>query len=240
MIQKPVLFLKNITLEGPGTFEHFLWERNIPYVTQDLYGGEMVPDEVGDFGALVVLGGPMNIYEEDAYPFLRAEKRFLRQALEREVPMLGICLGAQLVADVLGGPVTQNELPEIGWMDVHLTPEGEKSRLFEGIPNRMPVFQWHGDTFAVPPGCAWLASSPLCPHQAFSYEERVFGLQFHVEVDTAAVAAWAGAYLPELEPAVRPFAQALLDSQDGESAGEVEAIAKRLCRNFFGRIAGYF
>ena len=124
----------------------------------------------------------MNIYEEKEYPWLAAEKRFIEKAIRKDKIVLGICLGAQLLADVLGGRVVRNRYKEIGWFPVSLRPEGLESAPFRNFPNVFPAFHWHGDTFSLPPGAAMLAESEACPAQAFSSNGgRILALQFHLE-----------------------------------------------------------
>jgi GMP synthase-like glutamine amidotransferase len=130
---------------------------------------------------LVVMGGPMNIYEEDRYPWLIREKAFIADAIAHGKLVLGICLGAQLIADVLGGPVSPNQYKEIGWLPVSLTASASNSPLFHKLPSEFIAFHWHGDTFQIPPGALGAAFTPGCPNQAFVYKDRVAGLQFHLE-----------------------------------------------------------
>lgn len=122
----------------------------------------------------------MNIYEEDKYPWLDGEKKFIREAISSNKIVLGICLGAQLIADVLGGRVRRNLYKEIGWHPVKLTPEGQKSRIFNVLPNSFVAFHWHGDTFEIPPKAVRAAESDACANQAFALGKAI-GLQFHLE-----------------------------------------------------------
>lgn len=146
-----------------------------------LFKGENLPS-VNDFDWLIVVGGPMNIYEEDRYPWLSDEKKFIGRAIAMNKIVTGICLGAQLIADVLGGKVTKNKYKEIGWLPVSLTPESEESHVFSALPKTFTAFHWHGDTFSIPPGCRRMAESEGCPNQAFEGNDgRVIGLQFHLE-----------------------------------------------------------
>ncbi len=130
---------------------------------------------------LFILGGPMNIYQEREYPWLKREKKFIAEAIGQEKVVLGLCLGTQLVADVLGGKVFRNAYKEIGYYPVRLTPEAEKSEIFRPLPAQFVAFHWHGDTFSIPPGSIRIAESEGCPNQAFEYRGRVIGLQFHLE-----------------------------------------------------------
>ncbi len=131
---------------------------------------------------LVVMGGPMNIYEHEAYPWLAAEKRFIRACIDAGKMVLGICLGGQLIADVLGGTVTRAPFEEIGWLPVELTEAGRRLDVFADFPERFTTLQWHGDMFSIPPGAVRAAFSEATPNQAFCYDGgRVIGLQFHLE-----------------------------------------------------------
>jgi GMP synthase-like glutamine amidotransferase len=133
------------------------------------------------FDMLAVMGGPMNVCEHDEYPWLAAEKEFIGKAIDAEKKVIGVCLGAQLLADVLGGAVTANAQKEIGWHTVKQTPQAAHSKAFSALPREMTVFQWHGDTFSIPPGAVHLASSEACGNQAFQYGDNILGLQFHME-----------------------------------------------------------
>lgn len=145
-----------------------------------LFDGERLPS-ITDFDLLVIMGGPMNVYEEDEYSFLKEEKSFIRNAIFESKLVLGICLGAQLIADVLGAKVYKNRYDEIGWFPVTLTEESGESTVFRTLPTDLIAFHWHGDTFDIPEGARLLAKSEGCINQAFEYKGHVFGLQFHLE-----------------------------------------------------------
>jgi GMP synthase-like glutamine amidotransferase len=157
------------------------WAKSRGHVTSTthLYVGEALPS-LANFDWLVVMGGPMNVYEEDKYPWLAMEKSFIREAIDNDKVMLGVCLGAQLLADALGGKVTRNKYKEIGWHTVSSREEAGDSAIFKCLPERFMAFHWHGDTFGIPPGAKWTASSEACANQAFEYKKAV-GLQFHLE-----------------------------------------------------------
>lgn len=161
------------------------------------------------YQGLVVLGGPMSSTDEKNFPHLATEMRLIGEALEREMPVLGICLGSQLIARALGAQVAPNPTKEIGWYDVSLTDAGKQDPLFSHFRPTEPIFQWHGDRFEIPDGAIHLAHSPSCDHQAFRYGERVYGLQFHLEVDEALIERWLSvpihlAELAELEGKIDP------------------------------------
>jgi GMP synthase-like glutamine amidotransferase len=145
----------------------------------------------GSVDFLIVMGGPMNVYEYRQYPWLRAEKEFISHQVDRGIPVLGVCLGAQLLADVLGAKVYQNPEKEIGWMPIRWRALPATRRLLGRDPGEMTVFHWHGDTFDLPPKAECLAESAACPHQAFVCRRRVVGLQFHLEVGPEEVSLMA-------------------------------------------------
>ncbi len=146
--------------------------------------------EVERYHGLVVLGGPMNVDQTDAYPHLDTEVKAIEVALRREIPILGICLGAQLLAKALGATVSPSPVKEIGWYDVAPTGEAGGDPLLGHLENSEQIFQWHGDTFSVPHGARHLARADGCPNQAFRYGESAYGFQFHMEVDEPLIERW--------------------------------------------------
>ncbi len=145
-----------------------------------LHTREQFPDP-DELDWLIVMGGLMNIYEYDNYPWLLRERQFIHEVIRKNKAVLGICLGAQLIADVLGAKVRRNRHSEIGWHEVELTPRGEKSEYFDDFPARFTPFHWHGDTFAIPTGTKKLCKSQATPNQAFQFGKKVLALQFHLE-----------------------------------------------------------
>ena len=198
-----VHWLQHADFEDLGCISPVLAQRGDAVRCTRLWAGE-APPAAESFDALIVMGGPMNIYEYDAYPWLKAEKALIGEAIAAGKHVLGICLGSQLIADVLGGPVTRNAHTEIGWFPVVLNPAGRGSRFFAGFPERFTAFHWHGDTFSIPPGAANLMASAACTHQALAYGERVVGIQYHLEVTAANAREW---FLQE-RPPPSPFVQA--------------------------------
>jgi GMP synthase-like glutamine amidotransferase len=178
-----VHYLQHVSFEGIGAIGE--WTRNRAH---DLSSTEMfhLPTpalpRIDELDFLVVMGGPMNIYQEAEYPWLSGEKAFIASAIAAGRLVLGVCLGAQLVADVLGGPVSKGEHSEIGWYPLELTEAGRAIPVFARFPDRFTALHWHGDAFAIPPGAVHVASSEACANQAFAYDGgRVIGLQFHLE-----------------------------------------------------------
>lgn len=174
-------YLQHVAFEGLANVEPWAKEKGFAISRTRLFLGEELPG-MDDFDWLVVMGGPMNIYEENLFPWLAAEKEFIAEAIRSNKRVIGICLGAQLISDVLGGPVYRNQYKEIGWGQVSLTPEARRSPVFGTLPDRFTAFHWHGDTFRLAPGSGRMAESEGCAIQAFEYNEgKVIGLQFHLE-----------------------------------------------------------
>lgn len=173
-------YLQHVPFENLGSIAE--WAEAKGYATRAarLYTGEPLPDPEG-VDALVVLGGPMDVGDEWDHPWLRAEKRFLARVVERHVPVLGICLGARLLAEVLGARVYRGLQPEIGWWPVEFTEEGGRSRLFRGAPPTLEAFHWHADTFDLPGGAVRIARSEAFMNQGFVLDGRIAALQFHLE-----------------------------------------------------------
>lgn len=188
-----VLILKNVSGEGPGTIEDHLYKERIPYSVIDLKAGESTP-ELNTFTHLVILGGPMAVYEMHRFPYLVSEVDLIHAAIDADKHILGVCLGAQMLAHGLGARVYRGSRTEIGWQEVTLSSEGMDDPLMSllTLPGRKVahVFQWHGDTFDLPERSVRLASSDLYVNQAFRYGDRVYGLQFHIEVTPAIVHDW--------------------------------------------------
>ena len=192
------LVLQHVAVEGPGILASCLEARGWTLETVALYEGARLPEDAQGYQTVIVMGGPMGVYDEAAYPFLRHEQRFLTRVLAQGVPLLGICLGSQLLAKALGARVYRNPQKEIGWYTIDLTPPGVADPLFASLPSPIPVFQWHGDAFDLPVGATPLASSPLCTHQAFRYGDRVYGLLFHLELTPDVIHRWIAAFHDEL------------------------------------------
>jgi GMP synthase (glutamine-hydrolysing) len=173
-------YLQHVPFEGLASIEPWAKSKGHSLSATRFYNNEPLPN-VEDIDWLIIMGGPMNIYEESKYPWLAQEKRFIEQAIENEKIILGICLGSQLIADALGAKVFPNQDKEIGWFPIELTSEEQTPQVFNFLPNQFTVFHWHGDTFDLPDGATRIAKSEGCENQAFAYGERVIGLQFHLE-----------------------------------------------------------
>jgi len=192
-MKKNALIIKHVEIEGPGLIEDCLKQEKIPYRIVNLETGARLP-KIDDLSHIVILGGPMNVYEEDRYPFLKDEDLLIKEAIQRGKTILGICLGAQLIAKALGAKVLKSAVREIGWYDVSLRDEGSKDACFSFLPRTFPVFQWHEDTFEIPKAGKLIATSEFVPHQAFRHGENVYGLQFHLEVTQEMILEWLEGY----------------------------------------------
>ncbi len=146
--------------------------------------------DVGRYNGLIVLGGPMNVDQAERFPHLTTEIAAIQAALQRGIPVLGICLGAQLLAAALGASVRPNSVREIGWHPLHPTAHASQDALCRHLDGQQHVFQWHAYTFDLPPGAVHLASTPTCPNQAFRFGDRAYGLQFHLEADEHLIQRW--------------------------------------------------
>ncbi len=189
IMKKKVLVITHAASEGAGTLEEFLKYCGASIKSVKLYKDERLPAVAQRYDAIISLGGPMDVHEDDKYPFLRKEAKFLEQAIESNIPILGICLGAQMIARVCGARVVKAAEQELGWKDVFVTDAGKRDILFQGLPNMMKVFQWHEDTFEIPHGGLLLATANGCPNQGFRYG-NAYGLQFHVEITSDILMEW--------------------------------------------------
>lgn len=186
-----ILIIKHIGMEGPESLGRFFEDKGFSLLTVNLHEGEGLPGDLSQLEAVVSLGGPMNVYEEDRYPFLKEEDLFLRRVVKEGLPFLGICLGAQLLCKAAGGRIARSPEEEIGWFNIGLTSAGLRDVLFHGIPERWEVFQWHGDMCVPPSSAPVLAGSVGCPVQAFRIRERAYGLQFHAEITDKSINDWS-------------------------------------------------
>jgi len=185
-----LLVFQHVAHEILGTFDPLLRGAGfrIKYVNFERHPD--VEPSLGGYDGLIILGGPMNVDEIDQYPNLLTEVEIIKEAVTKGLPILGICLGSQLLAKALGAKVNKNREKEIGWYEVSPTSDGKDDPLISSFSKEEKIFQWHGDTFDLPDGAQLLASSPLCRNQAFRYGDNVYGFQFHLEVDKPMIERW--------------------------------------------------
>ncbi len=180
-----IQYFQHVPYEGPGYISDWAVKNGHQMTGTKLYEGQELPD-VNDLDWLVIMGGSMSIYDENI-SWLAGEKDFIKRAIDAGKTVIGICLGAQLIADVLGAKVYPNKEKEIGWWPVKLTPEGEKQPLLKDLPEEFVTFHWHGDMFDIPEGAVHLIASDVCSNQAFIFKDRVLALQFHFETTESSV-----------------------------------------------------
>jgi GMP synthase (glutamine-hydrolysing) len=207
-----VLVLQHVECEGLGSIQSALERAGLHSEHVPIFRGATIPSDLSQHRALVVMGGPMSVYEQERYSHLADELRLLRKAVDAGQPVLGICLGSQLLAAALGGTVTSSRPKEIGWYDVRLSAAAAADPLFSGLPRELTAFHWHGDQFSLPPGAVLLASSAVTPHQAFRYGRSAYGLLFHLEVTQSAIETMLNIFADEVR-AEEIDVQAILSSK---------------------------
>ncbi len=212
--------LQHVAWEEPGLIATEAEARGLSIDIRRLDLGASIP-RVDEVAGLVVMGGPMGAYETDKFPFLACECSLIRELVLRNRPVLGVCLGAQLLASALGARVFPGHGPEIGFGSVQLTMEGRQDPLLGPAGPDIPVFHWHGDTFDLPGGAMLLASSADYPHQAFRFGKCAYGLQFHIEPDAKMWSAW------------REHLRATLIDNQGQKLDAIERAGRRIIARFF-------
>ncbi len=177
--------IQHVREEGPGVFGRLL-----PKGYKTVIAGEQSFPEVNSVSGLLIMGGPMGVYEKDKYTFIEAELDLIRACAEKGVKIFGVCLGAQMIAEALGGRVYKGHIQETGWYQITLTEEAKKDKIFAHFPTNFEVFQWHGDTFTLPEKAVRLAFSDSYINQAFRVFDNIYGLQFHIEVTWEIIKDW--------------------------------------------------
>jgi GMP synthase (glutamine-hydrolysing) len=232
-----VLVLQHISCEPPGIFEDVLVARGATITRVELDAGEPIPALTG-FDALVVMGGPMGAYEEERFPWIADELVTIAEAVERRMPVLGVCLGAQLLARAAGGTAFVGHGPEVGVLPVRLTAAAGDDHVFGDLPATFTALQWHGDTFDLPPDAVLLASSDEYPNQAFCVG-TAYGIQFHVEVTSAMAQEWAEvpAYAAALDAVRGPGSLPGLLAEFEEARVSMQRVAETIGHRFGDLVA---
>lgn len=176
-----------------------LTAENISPTCVRTFDGQLVPSGLNEYDGLIIMGGPMGVYEQEHYPFLRKEIRLVEEALRKDIPVLGICLGSQLLAAALGAPVTKGKTKEIGWYPVTLAQAATSDPLWTGLKSPFTAYHWHGDVFELPSDAVSLASSERTPHQAFRYGRSAYGVMFHMEVTESIIEDMVKTFEDELQ-----------------------------------------
>jgi GMP synthase-like glutamine amidotransferase len=215
---KPVLVLQNLTPDGPGYLGTWLTRQRVPFQVFNAEAGHTYPERIDDYSALALLGGEMSANDE--LPSLRQAERLLLQAMDADLPVIGHCLGGQLMARALGARIVASPKPEIGWQTMRMaaTP---MARAWFGDADELTVYHWHQESFDLPRGAELLASSEACPHQAFAIG-RHLAMQFHVELDRSKLAAWSASVDPQFIRLQRE--QATVQSGEAMRAQAVTAL----------------
>jgi len=217
-IVHPVLIFRHSPTEGPGYFTTFLDRHGIPWRLVRLDAGDAVPDTLNGVSGICLMGGSMSV--NDDLPWIPPMLALIRQAVAADVPVIGHCLGGQLMAKALGGSVSANPVKEIGWGDVRVTDAAAARPWLGDSPNAMPAFHWHGETFTLPPGATRILDSAWCANQAYVLHDRHIGMQCHVEMTPDLIASWCDNGTAEI---------AASDSPGVQSPGTIRAeIAERI------------
>lgn len=224
---KPVAIFRHFHTEGPGYFAIALERNRVPWRLVRLDAGEPVPEDPGAFGGIAFMGGPMSA--NDALPWIDPVLRLIRAAVARDIPVIGHCLGGQLMAKALGGVVTTNRVKEIGWGEVNLSDCLLAQRWFGADLTGFTSFHWHGETFTIPPGAQLVLSSRHCANQAFALGKH-FGMQCHVEMTAELIESWCRSGADEIAAAAGPAVQspAEIERDLDQRLAKLHAVADRI------------
>ncbi len=229
-----ILVFQHVAAEPLGTLDPLIRSRGHRIRFANFERDPDFQPNVDRYQGLVVLGGPMNVEDQHARPHLRTELRAIERMLDQGKPVLGICLGAQLLAHALGAPVKRHHTPEIGWYPLHVTDAGRDDPVLAPLGERAPVFQWHGQHFEIPRSATHLARSDTCEQQAFRWGERAYGFQFHLEMDEALIERWLATpgYRAELERREGLHDEQAIRAHTREHIGAMQRHADAVFNNF--------
>lgn len=238
-MERTILVSQHVPVENPGTIATSLRRHGYELRTVRTWLGEPVPRDPDGVAAVVVMGGPMGVYQADRHPHLTDEIALLRGCLERGVPVLGVCLGSQLLAVAAGGRVYPSGIQEIGWYEVRSTAAGRDDPLWREAPDPMTVLEWHGDYYDLPEGAVALAGSARFPAQAFRVGDRAYGLLFHIETPEEMVDDWLAYFAADVAAVEPPIEVEAIRRQARERCEEMRPIAERVFDRFGAGIAAW-
>ena len=235
-MEKIFLVLQNVECEGLGSLADILTSHGYDYKIVQLAQGEEAPKIMDNYAGLIILGGPMNVYQTDQFPFLLDADRLIKKAINEDKPLLGICLGSQLIAKALNAKVFSGEKKEIGWLPISLSEQGKTDPIFNQLPSKLTVFQWHGDTFNLPQDAIHLANSNMFQNQAFRLGRACYALQFHLEVTGEMVNTWLDEYQIELDSLKGVVNPHQIQQQTNTEAERLNCYSHTVFSNFLTKI----
>lgn len=236
---QPIAIIQHVALDGPEYFLDYLNRHAIPAQIFQVYAGDALPADVTAYAGVASFGGPMSVHDVAEHSWILPEVDFLRAAVAADVPVIGHCLGGQLLALALGASVRKAEIPEIGWIDLQAVSGTVAQEWFGGRLSPR-VFQWHSDSFAIPAGASLLASSEYCRNQVYLYAGKHLGMQFHCEVKAPMIRKWLQVGYQEIDghdlPSVMAVSEidASLDAGMAQSHAQADAIYQRWLRGVYG------
>lgn len=231
---KPVAIFRHLACEGPGYLADFLNRHNIPQQLIRIDQNDEIPQNIGSYSGLVFMGGPMSV--NDDLPWIAKELKLIQQAAKEKMPVLGHCLGGQLICKALGGRVTANRVKEIGWHTVQKINNSDTENWLMDLADEFPVFHWHGETFSIPQGATAILKSDFCDYQAFTID-NILALQCHVEMTQEMVSEWTREYAHELEDTSQSVQSAKeINSNLGSKVVELNKVADQLYQEWIARL----
>ena len=234
---KKVLVFCHVPHEGLGTIEPFLKHLAVDIEYCDLFRSDTVPSDPSTYDFIISMGGPINVDETEKFPFLKSERTFISDAIHAGKPVLGICLGAQLIARALGAKVYPGTQKEIGWYPIRLSEAGKTDSAFANIGASEPVvFQWHGDTFDLPKGAALLASSAVYSNQAFKFKTSVYAFQFHIEITREMIYDWLEKGGEELRSSDSLISKEKIAREIDQYTTQLQEMAERVYGGLFSQL----